>query len=152
MEKRYLNWKPMKLKYKFHNCYFGLHVIWGGFVEYGWITEESGLDFSTAFSRYLAISLLFIAPTVGVGRLDEERNAGLCSWPQLCNTSPFHGAELNKKGNLPISASFILTTYKICIMTVSHRNAVSEFIVVFYRLRSHNLAIIIKYKTAFTSL
>jgi hypothetical protein len=73
MEKRYVNWKPMKLKYKFHNCYFGLHVIWGCFVEYGWITKESGLDFSTTVRRDLAVSLLFIAPTVGVGRLDEER-------------------------------------------------------------------------------
>jgi hypothetical protein len=69
----------MKLKYQFHNCYFGLHVIWSGFVEYGWIAEESGLDFTTTFSSDLAISLLFIASTVGVGRLDEQRNVVLCS-------------------------------------------------------------------------
>jgi hypothetical protein len=69
----------MKLKYKFRNYYFGLQVIWGGFVEYGWITEESGLDCSRTFNRDLAISPLFIAPTVGIGRLNEERNAGLCS-------------------------------------------------------------------------
>jgi len=69
----------MKLKYKLHNYYFGLHVIWNDFVRYGWITEESGLDFSTTFSRDLTISLLFIATRVGVGRLEEEWNAGLCS-------------------------------------------------------------------------
>ena len=79
MEKRHLNWKPMEFKYKFHNCYFGLQVIQNGFVEYGWFTEESGLDFSTTFSRDLEFSLPFIAPTVGVGRLGEERNAWFCS-------------------------------------------------------------------------
>jgi len=69
----------MKMKYKSHNCYFGLHVIWNGFVHYGWITEQSGLDFPITFSRDLTISLLFIAPRAGVGRLEEEWNAGVCS-------------------------------------------------------------------------